>query len=93
MTEDVEPALAACYAQLYDIEGSRDAVTHLNVPVLLWDGQEDPYHDPMRRFAAEQGFQFLSTGGDHLGAVMDHMPEVTRTLAGFVRSAEAGGAP
>ena len=87
VTEAVERALDPCFAQLYDLEGSREAVLELPAPVLLWNGQQDPYHDPMLKFSREHGIQFLSTGGDHVEAMMHGAPEVLPTLRRFFTAA------
>ena len=62
-------ALSHCYEHLYDLDGSADAVAGLGVPVLLYGGQEDACHDPMKTFGSERGIDFLSLPGDHLSAM------------------------
>jgi pimeloyl-ACP methyl ester carboxylesterase len=64
-------ALEACFGALGDLEGNADAVCALDAPVLLWDGRDDPYHDPMQLFSQDNGFRFLSVAGDHIGAMVD----------------------
>lgn len=70
ITPEVEPGLANCFAMLSDIEGGTEAISALDVPVLLWNGKEDPYHAPMQTIAGPRGLAFLSTGGDHFGAFL-----------------------
>ena len=71
VTPEIEPALEVCFEALDDLEGAADAVCGLDVPVLLWNGIEDAYHDPMRISAKVNNLKFLSTPGDHLGALID----------------------
>ncbi len=84
VTEDDKVALELCFNQLFDLEGSKEAVLSLNVPVLLWDGQEDPYHGPMQRFAEENSFAFISTPGDHSSAMRNNADVVTREIRNFL---------
>lgn len=83
VTDDEMGALAACYAELGDLAGSEEAVLDLDVPVLFWDGREDPYHAPMTAFAAAHGFEFLSTAGDHIGAINNNANEVVAAVQSF----------
>jgi pimeloyl-ACP methyl ester carboxylesterase len=84
VTDDDLEGLAACYVELGDLAGSEKAVLDLDVPVLLWDGREDPYHAPMEAFATEHGFEFLSTPGDHIGAMDASAVEVVIALRAFI---------
>lgn len=86
ITADIEPGLRACWDALEDMQGSREAVLGAGVPVLLWDGQDDPYHAPMTAFAAANGLPMLSTPGDHLTAVTQHGAEAARGLRAFLES-------
>lgn len=87
ITSGLEKALDPCYVQLTDLEGSERAVLDLEVPVLLWNGIEDPFHEPMLGFARRHGFQYLSTDGDHITAKMDGAPQVLPTLRRFLSTA------
>jgi pimeloyl-ACP methyl ester carboxylesterase len=69
VTPEVEPAVCACWDALEDVRGARDAVVNAGVSVLLWSGRDDLNHRPMQSFAAAERLQFLSTGGDHGGAI------------------------
>ena len=40
--------------------------------MLQWNGVDDPYHLAMEPFAAANGYRYLATGGDHLGAMTVH---------------------
>jgi len=80
VTPEIRPALGACFNALAELDGASDAVCGLNAPVTLWDGTEDPYHDPMKAFAAENGLGFISTSGDHLGAMINNAPEHARAF-------------
>ncbi len=90
VTAAVEDSLGPCFMQLYDLEGSQQAVLNLKVPVMLWNGQEDPYHDPMLTVSRLHGLQYLSTDGDHVGAMMNGAAQVTPTLRTFFSRAEMG---
>ncbi len=90
VTPDVEAALAPCFEQLYDLEGSEQAVLNLQAPVMLWNGQQDPYHDPMLAFSRQHGIQYLSINGDHMGAIVNGAPEVLPTLQRFFARANEG---
>lgn len=64
--------LQSCFDALSTLDGNAKAVSQLQVPVLLWDGRDDPYHDPMQLFAQQNGFGFLSVAGDHFKAMVDN---------------------
>jgi hypothetical protein len=51
---------------------------------MLWDGQNDPYHDPMQVFAAANGFPFVSTPGDHVGALIRPDVETVKSIRAFL---------
>jgi pimeloyl-ACP methyl ester carboxylesterase len=87
VTEAVTEALGPCLSQLYDIEGAAAAVLNLDIPVLLWNGQDDPYHDPMLAFSRQHGLQFFSTDGDHMEAMIGGAPQVLPTLRRFFANA------
>ena len=84
VTEDLKEPLEKCFNQLYDLEGSKEAVLALDVPILLWDGEEDPYHGPMQKFAKENGFSFISTPGDHIAATMNNADIVIQEVKNFL---------
>lgn len=84
VTDDDVGALAACFAELGDLSGSERTVLGVDVPVLLWDGREDPYHAPMQAFAATHGFEFLSTPGDHMGAMEGSADVVVPAIQSFL---------
>ena len=83
VTDEVKQALATCFAELYSLEGNGDAVLNFPGPVLLWDGKDGPYHDPIRMFAEANGFRLLSTPGDHLEAMTGSAAEVCAELKSF----------
>ena len=86
ITPEVEPGVRACWEAMEELEGSADAVTSLEVPVLLWDGTEDPHHDPMERFARAHALAFLSTLGDHAAAMLDESGEARKGLRSFLEA-------
>jgi pimeloyl-ACP methyl ester carboxylesterase len=86
VTPEVEPGLRACWGAVNDLAGAEEAVLGCGVPLLLWDGRDDPYHDPMQAFAARHAIRFLSTPGDHLSA-LDSV-ESAAGLRAFLEEAE-----
>jgi pimeloyl-ACP methyl ester carboxylesterase len=84
VTPEAEPGLCACWDALADLRDARDAVMNACVPVLLWSGRDDPNHEPMRAFAATETLEFLSTGGDHAGAIWQHGAESSRGVRAFL---------
>jgi pimeloyl-ACP methyl ester carboxylesterase len=84
VTPEVEPGLRACWHALGDLSGAQDAVVQARAPLLLWAGVRDPYHEPMQAFAGEHGLEFLSTSGDHMGAVLKHAPESAAGVGAFL---------
>jgi len=84
VTDDEIPGLAHCYEQLFDLNGSAQAVIELDAPVLLWAGEEDACYRPMFSFAKQHNFDFLPVPGDHAGAEVNgarHVaPALRRTL-------------
>ncbi len=81
---EAEPAARACWDALSDLEGARDALVNLSVPVLFWSGRDDPSHDPMRMLAATERMEFLSTAGSHNGAIWKHGGESARGIRAFL---------
>jgi len=53
VTDSVIPGLAHCWEQLFDLSGGAQAVVDLEVPVVLWAGEEDAYYRPMLSFAQQ----------------------------------------
>ncbi len=89
VTPEIVPAMQACFEALGQLDGAPEAVLGAGVPVLLWDGVADPYHGPSQTFAAENGLPFVSTAGDHLGAIITPASDVVERLGEFF--AEARG--
>jgi pimeloyl-ACP methyl ester carboxylesterase len=89
VTPEIEPGLRACWAAATDLEGAEEAVLACGAPLMLWDGRDDLYHGPMQAFAAEHGVRFLSTAGDHLGALLTHGAEAAAGLRAFFDDVEA----
>ena len=86
VTPEVEPGLRACWTALDQLAGTGPALLTGTFPVLLWNGRDDPYHDPMQVFAAANGLQFLSATGDHTGVRRQHAAESARGLRAFLDS-------
>lgn len=93
VTPQTEPGFRACFEQLSDLDGAAAAVLSAGVPVLLWAGRSDPYHDAMRAFAQSHGLQFLAVNGDHLGArrLARESPTGVRAFIDAVCAGKSGG--
>ncbi len=93
VTPEVGPGLRACWAALGELDGAEAAVLALPVPVMLWNGLADPYQTPMRTFAVANGLRFLSTPGDHLGALLVHGVEGVAGICSFLDETTAALRP
>lgn len=80
-----ESGIRACFSALDQLDGARQAVLSLPVPVMIWSGRSDSSYAAMSAFAAENGLQFLSTPGDHLGMVFHHGAAAAKRFATFIR--------
>jgi pimeloyl-ACP methyl ester carboxylesterase len=93
ITPESEPGVRACFDALSELRGAREAVLDVGVPVLLWNGRDDSYHDPMQAFAAATGLPFLATAGDHLGMLFIHGAEGAKGIRGFLDGVEDATPP
>jgi len=84
ITPDSEPGLHACFTALGELDGAREAMLGAGVPIMIWEGNADPFHDRKKTFAADSGLAFLSTPGDHLGMLFRHGAESGRGLRAFL---------
>lgn len=84
VTPQIEPAMRACFEALGQLDGAREAVLGGGFPVLLWDGQQDPYHGPSQAFAQAEGLAFLSSDGGHVPAIVTPGAETIARLAAFL---------
>lgn len=84
VTPEIEPAMRACFEALAQLDGARQAVLNGGFPVLLWDGDQDPYAPPMQAFAAAEGLPFLSSPGGHVPAIEAPGAETVAALAAFL---------
>jgi pimeloyl-ACP methyl ester carboxylesterase len=84
VTPEFEPGVRACFETLSQLQGARDAVLTADFPVMIWEGQGDPGHDPMRAFATANGLPFLSTSGDHVAAVLRPSSETVTGIRAFL---------
>ena len=78
VTPEHEPGVRACFEALSQLGGGRDAVVDASVPVLIWEGRNDPAHDYRKAIAEAAGLAFLSTAGDHLGMLLYTAPRPRR---------------
>jgi len=65
----------ACFEALGQLEGARETVLTSDFPVMLWNGPDDPSHNPMKVLRDRQSLPYLSTAGDRLGMVFRHGAE------------------
>jgi pimeloyl-ACP methyl ester carboxylesterase len=84
ITTDFEPGIRACFDALYELDGAGAALSSVGVPVMLWNGRNDPVHDNMQAFSATEGLKFLSVAGDHLGIIFSHGVESARGIGSFL---------
>lgn len=82
-----EPAIAACFDALRQLEGAGAALRSLTVPVLLWDGRADPYHPAAQALSKAEGYEFVSVEGDHLAACMNPERKTLEALRDFLTRA------
>ena len=84
VTDDMKPGLRACSDQLADVAGASEAIAALDVPVLFWNGADDPNHDPMQRWARDHGREFLSVPGGHYAARYEQAAASVQGLRAFL---------
>jgi pimeloyl-ACP methyl ester carboxylesterase len=86
ITAEVEEAVLACGDAItgadHDASAALDA---LAVPVLCWNGTEDPYHRTMSEWAPAHGHQYFAVPGDHLSAFYLHGTDAAARMADFFR--------
>jgi pimeloyl-ACP methyl ester carboxylesterase len=86
ITPEYEGGLRACFEALAELGGAREAMAAAGVPVMIWEGRDDPFHDARKAFAVANGWRFLSTPGDHLGMLLAHGAEGARGVRGFLET-------
>ena len=88
--KDQLPAIRNIYDKMEEVEGLEAAVADLNVPVLLWVGEEEPFIFGKGKMLAEQhGWDFFSVGGDHIGGFVNTgsvLPQLFKFLTKTTRS-------
>lgn len=84
VTPVCEPGVRACFEALGQLDGAREAVAAAGVPVLIWEGRNDPAHDQRKALAEAAGLAFLPTAGDHLGMLLVHGVEAAKAIRAFV---------
>ena len=88
VTPEVEEAVLACGAAITDADFDHSAaIDALTVPVLCWNGTEDPYHRTMSEWAPAHGHQYFSVPGDHLSCFYLHGRDAAARMADFFRAA------
>ena len=70
--KDHLPAIQNIFDQMEEVEGFEAAVADLNVPVLLWVGEEEPFiFGEGKMLAKQHGWDFFSVEGDHIGGFVN----------------------
>lgn len=80
-----EAGIRACFDALGQLEGASQAVLSLPAPVMIWSGRSDSSYAAMSAFAADNGLEFLSTPGDHLGMIFQHGTTAAKRFVSFMR--------
>ena len=68
MTDDVVPALRACFDACGETDGVEEALRNPPVPCLFWAGRDDDCFGGVKKAASTTGLELLEVPGDHLGA-------------------------
>ena len=90
ITPDREPGLRCCFSAIEDRDGVEAALHACGLPILLWDGVDDPHHDTSRDLAAGlRTAEFVDTPGDHAAAFCDEGGEAVTALRAFLRGTAA----
>ena len=88
--KDHLPAIPNIFDQMEEVEGLEAAVADLNVPVLLWVGEEEPFIFGKGKMLAKQhGWDFFSVEGDHIGGFVNTgsvLPQLFKFLTKTTRS-------
>jgi hypothetical protein len=84
VTSENEPGVRACFDALSQLDGAREAVVDAGVPVLVWEGRDDPAHDHRKAIAEAAGLAFISTAGDHLDMLLVHGTESAKGIRAFI---------
>lgn len=66
--EDLTRGIKHCWNALWEVEGARDDLTALKVPVWLICGGEDEFYPGALKLAGESGLPLLTLSGDHASA-------------------------
>jgi len=70
--KDHLPAIRIIWDKMEEVEGLEMAVANLNVPVLLWVGEEEPViFEKGKSLAKQHGWEFFSVEGDHIGGFVN----------------------
>ena len=84
--KDHLPAIRNIFDKMEEVEGLEATVADLNVPVLLWVGEEEPIIFSKGKMLAKQhGWDFFSVEGDHIGGFLN-TGSVLPQLLGFLKT-------
>ena len=84
--KDHLPAIRNIFDKMEEVEGLEAEVVDLNVPVLLWVGEEEPFIFRKGKMLAKQhGWDFFSVEGDHIGGFLN-TGSVLPQLLGFLKT-------
>jgi pimeloyl-ACP methyl ester carboxylesterase len=87
VTPEFTAGVHACFDALGQLQGAREAVLTVGIPLMMWAGRNDFSHNPMQAFAAANGLVFLSSAGDHVAAVLSPETETIKGIRAFLDAA------
>jgi pimeloyl-ACP methyl ester carboxylesterase len=88
ITPEIEPAIRCCWEAVNEIDGVEPVLAAFDRPVLLWDGDQDPYRGAAEDVAARYAhIDLLVTAGDHVTAFFEADEATRRALRTFIDSA------
>ena len=83
--EDQLPSVKKIFDMMEEVEGLETAIANLNVPVLLWVGEEEPVlFRKGKSLAKQHGWDFFSVEGDHIGGFINTvwvLPQLMKFLS------------
>ena len=90
ITSDTEPAVRAYFNAISSYDGFYDSerLTQINIPKLFWSGLEDVYYRQLNLWTEAKKYAFISTTGDHVGAILKPEPAIISEICKFVIQAE-----
>lgn len=90
ITPNIEPAVRSSFNAIGTYDGLNDSLqlNQIKTPKLFWAGLDDIYYNELNTWAEANKYTFLSTTGDHLGAIFKPDPAIISKICEFVKRAE-----